>query len=226
MKQALIVFGMGVALASPSVAQSGPVAQKSSEQIVCELTGECGGEAVEATKDAPASRGFSIARSPQPASTTTASRAATTVKAAAQPRSPAVTAPQRAVASQGARRLAPAKIVQASVGRSDLSVSFVSGSTMLTEQAKANVDAFVSALSAPSLSGSRFAIDGHTDSVGGRAFNLDLSKRRAQAVSDYIVAKGVSASRFEVRGYGYDKPRDARNLRSGINRRVEVVKLK
>lgn len=226
MKQAMIIFGIGVALASPSAAQSGPVAQKSSEQIVCELTGECGGVAAEATQDAPKTRGFSIARSPQPSTTSTASRTATAVKAAAQPRTAAVAAPQRATASQGARRLAPAKIQQVSVGRSDLSVSFVSGSTMLTEQAKANVDAFVSALSAPSLTGSRFAIDGHTDSVGGRAFNLDLSKRRAQAVSDYIVAKGVNASRFEVRGYGYDKPRDGRNLRSGVNRRVEVVKLK
>jgi OmpA-OmpF porin, OOP family len=103
-------------------------------------------------------------------------------------------------------------------------VTFVSGSAILTEQAKANAQEFVKALTAPQLSGMRFAIEGHTDAVGNRAYNLDLSQRRAQAVVDYLNSRGADRARFTTRGYGFDKPLDTRNPRGAVNRRVEVVK--
>ena len=109
-------------------------------------------------------------------------------------------------------------------GRADLMVSFVTGSAVLTEQAKTNAQEFVKALSAPQLSGMRFAIEGHTDAVGNRAYNLDLSQRRAQSVVDFLASKGADRTRFTVRGYGFDKPLNIKNPRAGENRRVEVAK--
>lgn len=94
----------------------------------------------------------------------------------------------------------------------------------MTEQAKANAQQFVVALASPKLATMRFAIEGHTDAVGNRAYNLDLSQRRAQSVVDYLASKGADRSRFTVRGYGFDKPLNMKNPRSGINRRVEVAK--
>jgi outer membrane protein OmpA-like peptidoglycan-associated protein len=52
----------------------------------------------------------------------------------------------------------------------------------------------------------RVSIEGHTDNVGGEAHNMRLSQKRAEAVRDYLVAKGVSPSRLEAIGYGPTKP--------------------
>lgn len=111
------------------------------------------------------------------------------------------------------------------VGRADLMITFVTGSASLTEQARTNADQFVGALSSPRLNGMRFAIEGHTDAVGSRPYNVDLSQRRAQAVVDYLAVRGASRSRFEVHGYGFDKPLNSRNPGAAANRRVEVVKV-
>lgn len=48
--------------------------------------------------------------------------------------------------------------------------------------------------------------EGHTDNQGGKAHNLDLSKRRAKAVFDYIVSKGIPAARLGHEGYGQSRP--------------------
>ncbi len=49
-------------------------------------------------------------------------------------------------------------------------------------------------------------IEGHTDNVGSRDANMNLSKRRAGAVVKYLVGKGISAKRLRSEGYGFDKP--------------------
>ncbi len=49
-------------------------------------------------------------------------------------------------------------------------------------------------------------IEGHTDNIGPRAFNLDLSKRRALAVEVYLVKKGVARERLRSDGFGFDRP--------------------
>ncbi len=49
-------------------------------------------------------------------------------------------------------------------------------------------------------------IEGHTDSVGPRLFNIDLSKRSAKAVEDYLVQHGIDAKRLRSDGFGFERP--------------------
>ena len=71
----------------------------------------------------------------------------------------------------------------------------------------------------------RVQIEGFTDSVGGDAYNLDLSERRAEAVKAALTTRGIDPSRIATEGYGKAYP-VASNGDSGgrqLNRRVEVV---
>ncbi len=52
----------------------------------------------------------------------------------------------------------------------------------------------------------KIRIDGHTDDMGKDEYNLDLSKRRAKAVREYLVEQGVDADRLQSEGYGEEKP--------------------
>jgi outer membrane protein OmpA-like peptidoglycan-associated protein len=73
----------------------------------------------------------------------------------------------------------------------------------------------------------KLQIEGHTDSTGEAAHNLDLSKRRAEAVKSVLVSQfGVSADRLTTVGLGASKPIDSNDTPSGRaqNRRVEFVK--
>ncbi len=69
----------------------------------------------------------------------------------------------------------------------------------------------------------RVSIEGHTDNVGGEASNMRLSQRRAEAVRDYLVSKGVSPARLEATGYGPTKPIASNKTAKGKakNRRTE-----
>jgi len=51
----------------------------------------------------------------------------------------------------------------------------------------------------------RIEISGHTDSQGDNAYNKKLSANRAKAVVDYLVTKGIAATRLESAGYGEEK---------------------
>jgi len=68
-------------------------------------------------------------------------------------------------------------------------------------------------------------IYGHTDNVGDRNHNLDLSQRRADAVRDFLVKLGVESSRIKTKGFGPDQPKNKNDTPEGrlMNRRVEVM---
>jgi outer membrane protein OmpA-like peptidoglycan-associated protein len=68
-------------------------------------------------------------------------------------------------------------------------------------------------------------IEGHTDSRGGRAYNLRLSQARAESVKAYLVGKGISSDRMDAKGYGPDQPIDNNKTAAGRerNRRVEFM---
>lgn len=70
-----------------------------------------------------------------------------------------------------------------------------------------------------------FVIEGHTDLSGSAPHNQELSKRRADAVKDYLVAHGIAADRLTTVGYGSTRPltTDPSPSAQAINRRVTLV---
>lgn len=75
-------------------------------------------------------------------------------------------------------------------------------------------------ISFPSVS---VEISGHTDDRGDDQYNLELSTRRAEAVRDYLVERGVERDRLQTRGVGETEPRDSNTTNRGRakNRRIE-----
>ena len=74
-------------------------------------------------------------------------------------------------------------------------------------------------------------LSAHTDSIGSDAYNLKLSQDRAQSCVDYMLSKGINATRISAVGYGRSKPIAPNSLPSGqdnpdgrqLNRRIEFV---
>jgi outer membrane protein OmpA-like peptidoglycan-associated protein len=71
----------------------------------------------------------------------------------------------------------------------------------------------------------RIRIEGHTDDVGTPETNQQLSQERALAVRDYLIGRGVDASRLQAVGYGNTKPIDKRKTTAARarNRRVDFI---
>jgi len=67
-------------------------------------------------------------------------------------------------------------------------------------------------------------IEGHTDNTGTAEYNMELSKKRAHSVSEYLQSKGVGSSRFDIKWYGETQPKYPNDVESNRakNRRVEV----
>jgi outer membrane protein OmpA-like peptidoglycan-associated protein len=192
-------------------------APASPEDFVCAFAGDCADEAAEEETPArapgapriTATRGFSLS-TPEGASRPAARRPA---------RRPG--ANQRRAGPSGAARPPAAAHGQ----RVNLSLAFASGSAKLTGDAVRQARVFGQALMLPQLANMRFRIEGHTDSIGSRAGNLDLSRRRAESVADFLVEMGVPRDRLEVRGYGPDQPLAGTRASEPQNRRVEAVRV-
>jgi OOP family OmpA-OmpF porin len=70
----------------------------------------------------------------------------------------------------------------------------------------------------------KVVINGHTDNSGTAQYNMGLSEKRAKAVMDYFVSKGISASRLQAVGHGFKEPIADNQTAEGraLNRRVEL----
>lgn len=103
------------------------------------------------------------------------------------------------------------------------SVLFASNQAVLLPEARTRLDQVVAVLL--TTRERNITIEGHTDSNGTDAHNLDLSQRRANAVRDYIVAKGYEADRVKSSGLGEGHPiaDNAGAEGRANNRRVEIV---
>ena len=71
-------------------------------------------------------------------------------------------------------------------------------------------------------------IAGHTDSVGDAAYNLSLSKRRARAVYNYFLERGIAKDLLKYEGLGETKPAHPNDTKENKakNRRVEFTRMK
>ena len=213
--------GLSLLLTAMVVAPYAALSQESqapnADDYVCALTGECAEEEAaepatttqpEGTPRVSATRGFSLSR-PTPATTRP--------KATTPARTPRQTA--------STQRRPQNRPVVIQPGRVDQRLAFGPGSSTLSSTAQTQIRAFAEALRRPQLANVRVRIEGHTDSSGGRAINLPLSQRRAQAVADYLISQGVPQGRLEVRGYGYERPLPGRPASASENRRVEAVRI-
>lgn len=110
-----------------------------------------------------------------------------------------------------------------------IDVTFASGilfpfnSTEILPAGRANLQELANSLQ--KYATSDVLIVGHTDSVGTEAYNMDLSRRRADAASSYLQSVGVSSARIRTSGRGETEPVQSNDTEEGRqrNRRVEVA---
>jgi outer membrane protein OmpA-like peptidoglycan-associated protein len=108
----------------------------------------------------------------------------------------------------------------------DLDIQFDYNSADIRTSSMPAVQELGKALSDASLKGSTFVVAGHTDAIGGEAYNQDLSERRADTIKRYLVDKfGIAGTDLVTVGYGKSKPKDPNAPMDPINRRVQVVNM-
>lgn len=99
-------------------------------------------------------------------------------------------------------------------------IYFDTGSVALSEKSKENLDwAYAKMVRFPRES---VTVTGYTDSIGEAKRNLDLSKKRALAVKNYLVKKGIEADRIIVAFQGEFDPVCTKAACQNLNRRVEL----
>jgi len=102
-------------------------------------------------------------------------------------------------------------------------ILFAFSKSDLSDSAKMNLNKLATALT--NYPNTNIEIQGHTDSRGTEEYNMGLSLRRANAVRDYLVSKGIDGSRMTVKGYGESAPAYTNDTPEGMaqNRRVEFL---
>ncbi len=102
-------------------------------------------------------------------------------------------------------------------------LEFETGKAVIRESSFESLDELTSLLKRKTTF--KLLIDGHTDNVGGKDYNLKLSQSRADAVKKYLTDKGIDSARITAKGYGMTKPIDSNKTPEGRqkNRRVEFT---
>lgn len=102
-------------------------------------------------------------------------------------------------------------------------VLFAFNKSELTPQAGPRLDKLASFLK--QFPQRKLLVEGYTDAVGTDAYNMELSERRAEAIREALVARGVDTTRVVTKGYGkaYPVADNASVDGRAVNRRVEVV---
>ena len=97
-------------------------------------------------------------------------------------------------------------------------------STLKPEAIRILDDAVMKLQANPTLN---VTIEGHTDSVGTAEYNLSLGERRANAVRNYLLDRGVAASRMRTVSYGEERPIASNDTADGraMNRRAHIVQM-
>jgi len=123
----------------------------------------------------------------------------------------------------GHRRVAVAEPGTSTRGLVDLQMTFANASWTLSEADKKTANTLTQVLMEPDNTGKIVEIGGHTNSVGGEAYNQDLSQKRADSVKAYLVANGVPSDRLKTVGYGSSQSIPGTDPASPENRRVMLT---
>jgi len=101
-------------------------------------------------------------------------------------------------------------------------VYFAVNSATLTQTASTQLDQ--AAINLHKQASLTVEVAGHTDSRGPDAYNVELSKRRASSVNNYLLKKGITAGRLNIIAYGESRPAASNDTEAGMakNRRVEL----
>jgi OmpA-OmpF porin, OOP family len=113
--------------------------------------------------------------------------------------------------------------ITAKVSSRSYHIEFETGSAIIRPDSYKMLDEiFESAVVAEGL---KLGVYGHTDNNGSDEVNVPLSEKRAAAVKDYLLGKGLTAAQIETKGYGSSKPVADNSTATGRsrNRRVEIV---
>jgi outer membrane protein, adhesin transport system len=126
-----------------------------------------------------------------------------------------------------AKPVEPAKVdVKPMANKVVPDVQFETNSAKIKEVSYSVLDNAISTLK--EWGDSNVEIAGHTDQrdTSKADYNQHLSEKRAKAVMDYLVKKGINAKRLSAKGYGYTQPIAENDPKEGnlINRRVELVR--
>ena len=103
-----------------------------------------------------------------------------------------------------------------------LSIQFEHNSSVLQPVAFTQLRQLQLALASQGLRSDRFMVAGHTDAQGNPQYNKDLSLRRAEAVKQFLVTRGIDAGRLDTVGYGADRLLVPDRPNDPSNRRVEI----
>jgi OmpA-OmpF porin, OOP family len=114
----------------------------------------------------------------------------------------------------------------ANLAQFTIEVEFDFNSAAIKPESYRAVGRIADALHNPILLGYGFLVIGHTDSVGGRQYNVGLSQRRADAIVAALVDPfGVNSGVLQAVGMGEEQLRDPKHPTSGVNRRVQLVNI-
>lgn len=119
-----------------------------------------------------------------------------------------------------AAKPAPASVKQAVVIQADALFDF--DKSVVRADGKKNIDDALAKLAGVDVE--MVIATGHTDSIGTDAYNQKLSDRRAAAVKEYLVSKGIAASKITTLGKGESQPVATNKTKEGRqkNRRVDI----
>jgi len=105
----------------------------------------------------------------------------------------------------------------------DFVIQFDFNSDRIKDDSIPALNNIVEAMRSPRLSDQSFNVEGHTDGVGSAAYNLELSTKRAAAVFNYLVQRGVDKSKLNFEGKGFSELLVPDRPTAEENRRVRIT---
>jgi len=107
-----------------------------------------------------------------------------------------------------------------------LKILFEFDSTEIKPESLQTIERLAQALVTPQAKGQAIMIEGHTDAVGGKLYNIELSKRRARSIKEHLVdVYQIDPQRLAIEGMGESSLFNAEFPNAAINRRVQIKRL-